>query len=50
MQTGEFGRINEALALLGVVIVHIVPPAIDEFETIGLQRHRFTQGWLNGRP
>lgn len=39
----EFGPINKALALLGV---GVVAPAADEFETVGLQRHRSTEDWL----
>jgi hypothetical protein len=35
--------INRALGLLGV---GVEPPARDEFETIGLQRSRDTEGWI----
>ena len=39
----RLGPINEALALLGV---RVVAPARDEFETVGLHRHRSTEDWL----
>lgn len=44
-QSAELGPINNALALLGV---KTVPPAVDEFETVGLQRHGDTESWLTG--
>jgi hypothetical protein len=37
------GPINAALALLGV---KVCLPALDEFDTIGLDRHRTTDSWL----
>jgi len=37
------GPISEALRLLGVTVI---PPAFDEFETIGLRRYRQTKDWL----
>jgi hypothetical protein len=40
----KVGPINHALKLLGI---SIDPPAQDEFETVGLHRHRDTEGWLN---
>lgn len=42
-ESAEFGPINRALALLGV---RPSPTAHDEFETIGLDRHRSTEDWL----
>ena len=42
-QSAEFGPINTALQFLGV---RTVPPAHDEFETVGLDRHRYTEDWL----
>ena len=42
-QSAELGPINNALVLLGV---RTLPPAADEFETIGLHRHRSTDEWL----
>jgi hypothetical protein len=39
----EIGPINQALQLLGV---RVERPARDEFETVGLGRHRNTEGWL----
>lgn len=42
-QSAELGPINNALAVLGV---RTVPPAVDEFETVGLQRHRSVEEWL----
>ncbi|TDR46592.1 hypothetical protein DFR29_103126 [Tahibacter aquaticus] len=42
-QSAELGPINNALALLGV---RTVPPAVDEFETVGLQLHGSTDEWL----
>jgi hypothetical protein len=42
-KSAEYGPINEALAILGV---QVVAPAHDEFETVGLHRHRHTEDWL----
>ena len=42
-QSAELGPINDALAVLGV---RPQPPAVDEFETVGLQRHRSVGEWL----
>lgn len=42
-QWAEIVPINHALRLLGVTIE---PPAHDEFETVGLDLHRDTEGWL----
>ncbi|WP_313919033.1 hypothetical protein [Tahibacter sp.] len=42
-QAAELGPINNALAVLGV---RTVPPAVDEFETVGLHRHRSTDEWF----
>src|SRR5262245_1123211 len=42
-QSADIGPINQALALLGV---RVTAPAHDEFETVGLHRHRHTDGWL----
>jgi hypothetical protein len=39
----EVGPINHALKLLDI---SIEPPAQDEFETVGLHLHRYTEGWL----
>lgn len=39
----DIGPINAALALLGVTVA---APARDEFETVGLDRHRSTEDWL----
>jgi hypothetical protein len=44
IQSGKIGPINRALALLGV---RVVPPANDEFQSIGLHCHRTTEDWLN---
>jgi hypothetical protein len=44
-QSASFGPINDALAILGV---RVVPPACDEFEAVGLHRHRNTEDWLVG--
>ncbi|WP_257387164.1 hypothetical protein [Tahibacter caeni] len=41
-QAAELGPINNALAVLGV---RTVPPAIDEFETVGLHRHGSVEEW-----
>jgi hypothetical protein len=46
-QSGSFGPINQALAVVGV---RVVPPASDEFETAGLHRHRHTEDWLGSSP
>src|SRR5262249_13831328 len=40
---GTIGTINQALKLLGV---RVAPPAHDEFDTVGLGRHRHTERWL----
>ena len=42
-KSAEHGPINEALACLGV---RVAAPAHDEFETVGLIRHRHTEDWL----
>jgi hypothetical protein len=42
-QSAELGPINNALAVLGV---RPLPPAVDEFETVGLQQHRSVEEWL----
>jgi hypothetical protein len=39
----KIGPINHALKLIGI---SIEPPARDEFETVGLHRHRHTAAWL----
>lgn len=39
--------INQALRWLGVTVE---PDAPDEFDTLGLGRHRFTERWLNPDP
>jgi hypothetical protein len=39
----KIGPINHALKLLGITIE---PPALDEFETVGLHLHGDTEGWL----
>jgi len=41
-QAAELGPINNALAVLGV---RAVPPAVDEFETVGLHRHASVEAW-----
>jgi hypothetical protein len=41
--SAERGPINQALAMLGV---RVMPPARDEFETVGLHRRRHTEDWL----
>ncbi|MBL8297036.1 MAG: hypothetical protein JNN30_01705 [Rhodanobacteraceae bacterium] len=46
-QSAELGPINNALAVLGV---RVQPPAVDEFETVGLQRHNSAEEWLNSVP
>jgi hypothetical protein len=43
-QAAELGPINNALAVLGV---RTVPPAVDEFETVGLQRFGSNEEWLD---
>jgi len=42
-KSAELGPINVALQLLGV---RVVPPAVDEFDTVGLGRYRHTEDWL----
>ena len=42
-ERADFGPINRALALVGV---RTESPAHDEFETVGLQRHRSSEDWL----
>jgi len=42
-KAAEFGPINEALARLGV---RVSSPGRDEFDTVGLDRHRHTEDWL----
>jgi hypothetical protein len=42
-KSAEIGPINEALHFVGV---EISAPADDEFETVGLNRHRSTEDWL----
>jgi hypothetical protein len=42
-QSAKTGAINQGLKLLGI---RIKPPAQDEFETIGLDRHRDTERWI----
>jgi hypothetical protein len=41
--TADWGCINQALSSVGI---KAVPPAQDEFETVGLDTHRFTDDWL----
>lgn len=41
--SAEFGPINAALAAMGV---QVAAPARDQFETVGLHRHRHTEDWL----
>ena len=41
--TADWGSINEALSSVGI---KSVPPAQDEFDTVGLDTHRFTDDWL----
>jgi len=45
-ESAEFGPINMALQLLGVCVE---PPAVDEFDTVGLGRCRHTEDWLELR-
>jgi hypothetical protein len=45
-ENGEWGCINRALSRVGI---RVVPPAFDEFETVGLHLQRFTVGWLPGK-
>ena len=42
-ESAELGPINRALQLLGV---KVVPPALDEFETVGLHLFRRSEDWL----
>lgn len=42
--SADFGPINAALALMGV---QVVAPAHDQFESVGLHRHRHTEDWLD---
>jgi hypothetical protein len=42
-QSAKIGPINQGLKLFGI---GIKPPARDEFETIGLNRHRDTERWI----
>jgi hypothetical protein len=44
---GRIGTINGALKLLDT---RVVAPALDEFETVGLHRHRATSDWLEVEP
>jgi hypothetical protein len=41
-ESAELGPINAALQLLGI---RVKPPAVDEFDTVGLGRHRHTEDW-----
>jgi hypothetical protein len=41
--SAKTAAINQGLKLLGI---GIKPPARDEFETIGLGRHRHTESWI----
>ena len=43
-ESAKLGPVNRGLALLGV---RTQPPARDEFETVGLHRHRSVEDWLN---
>ena len=43
-QSAAIGPINRGLTFLGV---SVVPPARDQFETIGLHRHRTVEAWLD---
>nr|WP_298165895.1 hypothetical protein [uncultured Pseudomonas sp.] len=43
-QASESGSINRALAMLGV---QVQPPACDEFDTLGLGRHRSAEDWFD---
>ena len=42
-ESADIGPINKALAFLGVCVA---PPARDQFETVGLHRHRTVEAWL----
>jgi hypothetical protein len=42
-ESGDIGPINRGLQLLGV---RVQSPAHDEFETVGLHRHRHAEDWL----
>lgn len=42
-KSAAIGPINEALRLVGVIVA---PSAADEFEAVGLNRHRHTEDWL----
>jgi hypothetical protein len=42
-RVARIGPVNRALSLLGV---RVTGPARDEFETVGLHRHRSTADWL----
>jgi hypothetical protein len=42
-EVAEIGPINGALRTLGV---QVRAPARDEFDTVGLQRHRHTEEWI----
>jgi hypothetical protein len=42
-KSAEAGPINEALRMLGATVP---APYSDEFEAVGLQRHRNTEDWL----
>ena len=46
VKSSTYGPINEALRLLGVPID---PAQSDEFDTLGLGRHRRTDQWVEGR-
>jgi hypothetical protein len=43
-KSAKIGPINQALSMLGI---RTVAPAHDEFETVGLHRHRHTEDWLD---
>jgi hypothetical protein len=42
-QSADIGPINGALAAMGVAVA---PGAQDEYDTVGLGRHRSTEAWL----
>ncbi len=42
-ESSESGPINNALRILRI---RVIPPARDEFETVGLHRHRSTDDWI----
>ena len=46
-RAAECDCINHALASVGV---QVKAPAHDEFETVGLHLHRWTNGWVAGAP